>query len=44
VKVFIEWIAEIYRRQSSLQIAADDLVSGHTVHADHPDHTSHVTS
>jgi len=40
VKVFIEWIAEIYRRQSSLQIAADDPLSGHghTVHADYANH------
>jgi len=41
VKVFIEWIAEIYRRQTSLQVAADDLHAGHTGYADR---ASHVTS
>jgi LysR family transcriptional regulator, regulator for bpeEF and oprC len=41
VKVFIEWIAEIYKRQSSLQIAGDDLLAGHPGPTHH---ASHVTS
>lgn len=35
VKVFIEWIAEVYRRQSSLQVPADDPLAVQTRLADH---------
>ncbi|WP_082771314.1 LysR family transcriptional regulator [Burkholderia sp. PAMC 26561] len=49
VKVFIEWIAEVYRRQSSLQVPADDPLAGQTRLADHSPpngqvRNGHVTS
>jgi LysR family transcriptional regulator for bpeEF and oprC len=47
VKVFIEWVAEVYRRQSSLQVPADDLLAGQTRVASHAglvDQPGHVTS
>ena len=47
VKVFIEWIAEVYKRQSSLQVPADDLLAGQTRvsgHAGHVAQPGHVTS
>jgi LysR family transcriptional regulator for bpeEF and oprC len=47
VKVFIEWIAEIYKRQSSLQVPADDVPAGQrraSGSAEHVGPPGHVTS